>query len=639
MSARLLLASALLLGCPSAPPEPVGRCASAPWQRSRAALLDALGTVDRSPSRDVEWGERSVQDRFAIQALSWPHPSAPETRVRGVLYTPLPAPGEAVPLLLNVHGHWGAGVESEEVSRRAALLAQAGWAALSVGARGAEWGAETPPEHQIHYRTFAYAGLGLRESGFTPLGWDAAAALAGLERALDGALGFPVDPQRVATMGFSGGAERAVALTVLEPRIAAAVLGSYEYAFTSGHGASSCACGSLRGAGEQLVDAPGAASLASDAGYGWPAQAWRWLALSACGPAGPRPILAWDGRDDDPADAALVSMPGVTRWPNPSEHGLPDSVLAESWMWLERTLGRPEPDRAVQAAGLAAASSLATTLPPTMRPPLGRFGGLREGPGPADPESARSILGQGARDHRDPAVRLDRPGEPDLALPEGEVAWLAVGAPAPTEQVLGTFDDRDYESVDQQLLRWGGRAALDSLAPIAWLEPRVGRDHDGDVSAARFGSELGLPALAAVVADTRAARQRVAGGRDPAEVPLLGIGAGGVAALWAAWLDGGKVAIVSGPVSTARPPDATGPRSLYPWPTWVLAPVERGAALDPWHAASGLGDRVRWLDPRDGAGAPWPGELPNPRAADLAQLLSWGSDPASSGSQSVQTPR
>ena len=117
----------LLVGCgggepaapPAAAPDP---CASAAWQTARRGLLDGLqlpAPASRPPTEAVLPTE--VFDGYSVTPLTWGHPDSDGDRVYAVAYRPEPLPEGPLPLLLNVHGHWGGGVEVDEVQPLGAL--------------------------------------------------------------------------------------------------------------------------------------------------------------------------------------------------------------------------------------------------------------------------------------------------------------------------------------------------------------------------------------------------------------------------------------------------------------------------------------------------------------------------------------
>ena len=582
-------------------------------------------------------------DGYSVTPLTWGHPDSDGDRVYAVAYRPEPLPEGPLPLLLNVHGHWGGGVEVDEVHRRAVLFAQQGWLVLSVANRGDEHGVATPRWRRSHHMPAAYALARIRRSGGAPLTWDVAAARSGLDLALTGRLGASVDRDRIATIGFSGGAERAAVLGAVDPRIGAVVLGAYEYAFSSGHGMAGCTCGSVRGAAEPLRDHAYTSREMpeSAAGYAAPVQGWRWLALAACRPGAPvaaRPVLAWDNMPDDVVDLELSAVGTVERRAL-GGHGIPPAVMAASATWLDEAfgMGGASSEAAMIARADAGLSPFhdrwRTPLPPTLPAP----GEKEQGAPPwrADvalrPDALLGSLGlRGAADPGD-ALRVHEGRVLTVSAPAGDpaAAWLVVtgGTPGPIPADLTESDAIPWISGDAQLAALGGIAALGLEGAVARLDLRVGRTAERDVGLSAWGAELGVPALGVAVADVLAAHRvlREHPGVDAARIGLVGVGPAGVAALHAAvLLGGGPVRLVDAPVTLwFGGPDSGGP--FYPWPAWTLAPVPAGASLDPWLAAASLGDRVRWLRPRGGDGAVWTEHLPHGVTVDdVAALFAGG---------------
>ena len=577
-------------------------------------------------------------DGWSITPLTWTHPDSDGDHVFGAVYRPDPLPGGPLPLLINVHGHWGAGIEADEVNRRAILFAQQGWLVISVANRGDEHGVDTPTWRRSHHVPAGYALARIRRGGGAPLAWDVAAARAGLDLALTGRLGAPVDRERIATMGFSGGAERAAVLAATDPRIAAVVLGAYEYAFSSGHGSAGCTCGAVRGAAEPLQDHPHAGRPMPDAaaGYLQPVQGWRWLALAGCRPGAPvrsRPVLLWDNFPGDVVDLELAGLPGVARRSAEGVHGVTPAMAAASWAWLDGAVGRAGGDAERARARAEAGYSV---IHPRWRPPfpegLPAPGNKEQGPPPwranpgVRPDAILAMLG--LNDGGDPAAALGIEAAAALQVhpplrasaPAARTnAWLVVtaGAPGPIPAGLDEQSAIPWIGGPAQLAALGGLEQVRSAAPaavVAHLELRVGRTAEGDSAASAWGGELGLPALGAAVQDVLAAhgQLRAHPGVAPDRIGLLGLGPAGVAVLLGAILvgEGGPVALAQAPVTLWFDGPTAGP-PFIPWPSWTLGPIPGGASLDPWPAAAALGDRVRWFDPRGGDGQPWVDHLPH----------------------------
>jgi len=617
-------------GCGKAPPAPAAPsdvCASPSWQSARRALIEGLGLpARRDPPGTPQLGDPAAGDGFTVRGMRWPHPSVPGEFVHALAYLPEPAPTAPVPMLINTHGHWGAGFLSDEVNRRSQLAARGGWLVLSIAGRGMELGDATPAWRQLHHRDALYAQLRSRRSGDTPLGWDVVAGWSAVDLAAAGRLPLPVAMDEIGVMGFSGGAERAAALAATDPRIGPVVLGAYEYAFSSGHGHASCSCGVVRGAGEPLDDPVYAARPMPEvvSGYRVPVQSWRWLGLAACKPGktpSPRPLLAWDGQPDDVIDSELLSVPGVQQRAVPGLHGVTGKVAAESWGWMVTALGgaisRAEISAAERAAEAGYLQIQASTVLPLMetQPAPGQ---LEQGPppwrvhGPPNPTAAQRMLGllDGLGDKGDPGAQLLMQSQAEQTLvpasdgepgaPRRRAAWLVV---------LGE---------DEVLAGLGGLASVAAARPdavVLAVRHRLALPGADVGPPNRLGIEVGTPAMGVVLQDVLAAHRRLVEHPDvdPTRIGFLGLGSGGVAALQAALLigDGGPVALVSAPTTLFLDGPRSGDAPFAPWPEWTQVPLPSGASFDPWHGAQALEARVRWLDPRGGDGGAWTEHLPH----------------------------
>jgi hypothetical protein len=443
--------------------------------------------------------------------------------------------------------------------------------------------------------------------------------------ALAGRLGVSIDPDAVAVMGFSGGAERAVLLGVADLRIGGVVLGSHEYVFGTQHGTAGCTCGAIRGAGEAAMG--GAWAVPQDRPTKTPAtgalRAWHWLSAAACrpgNPARPRPVLVWDNRPDDVVDALLRARPGVIVREVPELHGVTSAMAAESWAWLEATLrGAAVPANAVkdaQAAVDAAYPGPGTPkADPRVRPAPGSAG-PRGAPSrqatPTPLAAARSVLRVGrSRDVIAAFAGLTTGSGP---APE-RADWVRFAPPTPVGRLDGegdvVFSTPELEPP--------------ALGTVHDVVSRLVTDAATDRRASRWGAERGIPALAYVVSELLEAKVAAAGERG-----WIGVGPGGVAVVWAAALADGTapVVLVDAPVTLwARGPKAADidPELPWlPWPSWTLAPVPAGMALDPWQAARILDERVRWVRPRSGDGTLWTGPLPGgSRYGSVAEATRW----------------
>lgn len=546
--------------------------------------------------------------------------------MHGLLYLPDPPPKEPVSLLLNVHGHWGAGVAADEVNRRAQIAARSGWMVLSITSRGMEHGGTTPAWRRLHHREALYAQLRSRRSGGTPLGWDVVAGWSAVDLASTGRLPLPVDMDRIGIMGFSGGAERAAAIAATDPRVGPVVVGAYEYAFSSGHGHASCSCGAVRGAAVPLQD-PAYREVPippSVGGYQQPVQGWRWLGLAACRPgvrSSPRRVLAWDNLPDDISDSELFAVAGVESREVPGMHGVTAEMAAVSWGWMESVFGAAVPkDRIEEAEAWTVDNYLEiqprTWLPLTeSQPAPGRF---EQGPPPwrvdamPSPAAARAMLGLIDEDGGlvDPGLPLLFAGEAEQTLlltgdgkprtPRSGESWLVVlGEEAPLDAL-------------------GGLAALSSARPeavILVVRHRLLADGVDIALPVRWGIELGTPALSIAVYDVLMAHRRLADhpAVNPARIGVLALGSGAVPGLQAALLigEGGPISLVGAPTTLFFDGPRQGDEPFAPWPEWAMVPLPGGASFDPWVAARSLGDRIRWLDPRGGDGRAWDAHLPH----------------------------
>ncbi len=604
----LLVAALLLCSCrggPDAPPAETGPCNKPELQDARRALLEAASLpVRRPPMPAIKRGPAMSGAGFQVQAVRWQHGAAAGDQVHGHLFTPDPVPEGDLPLLLNVHGHWGAGLEAREVSGRSQMFAREGWAVLSIALRGMEHGSTPVPDWRAaHYTAGLYGELRSRRGGKPPLSWDVVAAWGGLDAALAGRLGVPIRPGAVAVMGFSGGVERAVTLAASEPRIHAAVVGAMEYAFGTQQGQAMCSCGALPGGVE-------AAPL--------------WLAQLGCRPGNPpqpRHALVWQAGETANARAMtrLRALPEVSLR-SAEMHGVDDRQAAESLVFLEdRLLGKAaDPLRsdalvaALQANYLQLDESLHMPLKGAALAPGRSEQGARpwKGAGPVQVAAAKALLGL-ANDGQPMARPLGlAPAEMKLKharnLQSGH-AWVVVvaGGPAGAAEAQWVSPSAGSDAVAESAL-------IPDDAPMLFVRPAVAADAHSDQRSSRWGIDAPGSPLGLAIEDVLEARKRLREVRGvvPAKLGFVGVGAGAVPALWAAVIagEGGPVALIDAPVSLWWDgPDAGEP--VQPWPSWVLPAARSGASLDPWLAARSLGDRVRWLRPRDGSGEPWTAEL------------------------------
>lgn len=559
-----------------------------------------------------EFTDPRVGDGWSARAVRWDHPTVKGDSVHGVVYLPDPAPTKPAPLLINVHGHWDAGVEADEVARRAQLFASQGWVVLSVASRGDELGDRPPGHRAAHLAAGVYGEMLVRRTGTTPLAWDLRASQAGMGIALAGRLGASINMDAVAVMGFSGGAERAALLATADLRIRAVVLGAHEYAFSTQGGTAGCSCGAVMGAGES-AGRPGSFPELGDEPKTLPTggvvRAWQWLASAACQPGSPstdRPVLLWDNRPEDVVDSLLKVRAGVVVKDVPGVHGVTSEMMAESWSWLTVTLlGGAVPSDAAEAAQLAIDASYpgpGTPRPETVNLPSPGYALRGVGPAgqrtPTPIAAARAVLGV----QRRPVVRDAFAGiatGPATATGPVRPAWIRFAPPSPTGRV---GEDGEVVFALPALDAVASESVRDIAVPFA-------TDAASDRRASRWGAEVGIPALAYLVVQLLDSRDG-----SSADPGWIGVGSGAVAVAWAAAVDtgSGPVVLVDAPVTLwGRGPsgDATDVPWL-PWPSWTLAPVSSGMALDPWQAARFLKGRVRWVRPRSGDGAVWTGPLP-----------------------------
>ena len=608
-------------------------CASDPALDARQSFITtaALNTWRTDWEGGATLGDTHSGDGFTMRAVRWDHPRTGD-QAFGLWLEPSPRPDGPLPLLLNVHGHWDAGVEAGEVLFRSEMFARQGWAVLSVATRGAEQGDDEPlPWRTAHFDAGLYSEMRERAFGRTPLAWNVEAAHRGLDLALEGTFGGgPLDRDRVGLIGASGGAEIAALLGAVESRVGALVLAAYEYAFGSQRGGAMCSCGVLAGGG--------------DVG-----KAARWLALAGCRfgrESTTRPILLWDGQPSSGRSAELLGHGlDVERREVPGVHGFTDSMASASWSWMEGALpsgGKgtgadpPGPSTADENRVRVGTRAAWQHMPASLRPTwpegvlaVGRVSGTKapwETPFTVDPQRVRAMLGLGTE--KEPKVPgedwagLANPGDlklvRPLTTPDGR-AWVVVTGRGPS----GGDRPSPVSAEDVRLdgLPIGRLGGLVGGSALAYLTPRGGFDPASESALTRWGLELGRAPLGLAVHDAMAAHAKLAAlpEVDSSKVGFVGIGAGGPAALWAARLLGG-----SSPVFLAHAPATLwwdGPSSasqggspveLRPWPTTSLVAGRFGASADPWMALAGLKARVRWLDPRAGDGGPWKGDVPLP---------------------------
>ncbi len=212
------------------------------WTSFRHRLLqrhaEALGVPFLHAPEPIvyETIETLQRDGYSLKKIVFE--SVPQVPIPAHLYMPgnlnAPAPG-----ILCVHGHWPDAKCAPQVHARAVFLAKRGFVVLALDAIGAG---------ERAYQGITYHGRQLGYQAF-PTGQT----LAGLQiednrRAIDLLASLPeVDPDRIGVTGASGGGNQTFHLTIMEPRIRAAVgvcfFGAYE-GYT--HGAH-CSCETIPG--------------------------------------------------------------------------------------------------------------------------------------------------------------------------------------------------------------------------------------------------------------------------------------------------------------------------------------------------------------------------------------------------------
>lgn len=483
-----------------------------------------------------------------------------------LVVAPEAQPAEPGPVLLHFSGHWGGGVQSEEMLPGAILLAQAGvevWLVPLVGdERSVEPGTAFRTQHQDRG---AWADLQLRRSFGSAVAWDIRSA-----RALMGARSLILGEREAGPLyvaGFSGGAERALGYALLHDDVRGLVLGAHEYAYGTQGGHAFCACGALAGAGP-------------DAGR----RAARWFESLE-----PMARLVVEGEGTAAVDGGGAS-PTVRRVP-----GRGHTLGVDEHREILRFV-RGHSAAVGQGRSTAAALSLGWTpgrdayVP--WREPLSL---------PSWPGMVAATPGRGGS--REP-VRIEREAQHGT-VGTGPTRWLLCFADEPS----GPFP------ADGGPLPYGPPRALggDPLGHLAthaasdhtfaWIRPGLAGGHGEDLQSTRLALERGLSPLGAVVEQLRlfALRPENAGAKG-----WIGIGACGVAI-------------------RALPPDSLGlsqrpllvdaPANLLPaqsevvadrvpsprWPLWVL------------DAAAGLDARIEteatWIRPLDERGAAWTGPV------------------------------
>ena len=619
MGALLVLAQ---LGCSgnggSADTPAPGPCEAQEVAVARRELLDAVGLPGRRPAPPaIERGATRSAQGFTMTAVRWAHGEVDGDFVHGLWLEPDPLPAGPLPLLVNVHGHWEAGVEADEVLYRSQLFAGQGWAVLAVASRGREQGdAPVPAWRAAHFADGLYGEARVRRSGKTPLGWAVVAAWGGIDAALAGRFSEArIDREAVAVSGFSGGAEQAAVVAATDPRVDGVVLGSFEYGFGSDDGNAACSCGALAGGHD-------------------PARRSRWLASAACRPGAPptpRAVLAWDGQPDLGTSDGLAALGAEVR-PTGGFHGINHPMAAWSWAFLERRLRGAVISPEQEDAARIGATSAWFPVDPELRlawssgqpgPGLVEQGRAPwKGPGAIRPEVVRRLLGLG-EDQVPPGQGWAGLGDrllevhPPRGVADGR-GWVVVAASTPARD---PEDPLRYDDPEVLGMVPAATRHLDPSASFAVVWPRTSGGASLDERVSRQAIERGGAPLGLAVEDALDAADRLAARPDtsPDRIGFVGLGAGGPVALWAALLRGGDspVLVIDGPATLWWDGPREGDESLVrPWPVWLHAPIPQGASLDPWLAASALGDRVRWAAPRGGDGRPWQGRQPPGRVVE-----------------------
>jgi len=560
----------------------------------------------------VERGQLVTGQGFTMTPARWGHGAVAGDEVHGLWLEPDPPPPTPLPLLVNVHGHWEAGVEADEVLFRSQLFARQGWAVLSVAARGREHGDATVPAWRAsHFAEGLYGELRGRRAGRTPLGWNVVAAWGGIDAALAGRFSEAViERDAVAVMGFSGGAEQAAVVGTTDPRIDGVVLGSFEYAFGTDDGNAACSCGAVAGGHD-------------------PARRALWLATAACRPGAPpaaRAALAWDGQPQLGLGERLAALGAEVR-PTGGFHGINHPMAARSWAFLEERLRNNAVTPELEDAARVGAKEAWLHLDPAHRLPWsdGQPGpGLQEqglppwkAGGAVRTEVIRRLLGLDAEGRVAGAEGWAGLGDQLIEVhpPRGRAdgrGWVVVAARTPARD---PEEPERYEDPEVIGMPPAATRHLDPAASFAVVWPRTSGDASLDRRLSRQAIERGAAPLGFAVADALEAADRLAArpDTDPDRIGFVGLGAGGLPAMWAAVLRGDDTSVlaVEAPVTLWW----DGPRMgeevpIRPWPAWLLQPLPQGASLDPWMAARALGDRLSWVAPRGGDGAPWEGRAP-----------------------------
>ncbi len=561
---------------------------------ARADLILRLGVEEEVARAPLLWGPAFGTKGVKARWVSWP---VMGDRAQALVLVPDPAPSGPRPLFFHFAGHWGGGAESEEMLPGGALLAAAGHVTVLLPLRGEERGADGEFHWRAsHFSSGAWADSRVRRAGRTPVGWDVDAARALLPALMAGEAGLPIDPDRVDVMGFSGGAERAIAWSIVQGGVRTLIVGAFELAFGTQDGMAFCACGAVAGAED---DIDGEARLT------------RWL----------RAIRA--GR------VLLYAGAGSGRIAEPIRRALPAEILPEQG----HGLGIDEHRRVLDLLdGRAAPPVPALDVPRHARLdwPQGDLG-----PGAAEearvldrlqpPSPAEISALLGLRGEEDPRVGAPMGGPPELttvAPTEGGAsrAWLVVVPRTPRPGLVSEERPVPYDEVwPVDLEDPAAFVGLDPTAHWAFLRPGLAGGHGDDLRATRRFLERGPAPLALVVADIRETRRRVEAAEHllPGSVGLVGIGAAGVAVLVATALDGDRapIVLIDAPATlrSAEPGPSSGRSAelrLLPWPLWTLVPIAGGLRLDPAVLSRPLGSRLSWFRPRDGQGGAWTGPPP-----------------------------
>lgn len=551
-----------------------------------------IGTIRRGP-----WSEAR-----GIEAQWWGWTARGLDSEAQALYV-RPAAGSAdpnwnPPTVLHHSGHWGGGVQSAELLPGATLLARLGIPSILLPLVGDERSVEPGTAWRtLHQDRGAWPGLQLRLRFGSALAWDVRAARSLLSE-------LPPDVGQAGHtvfVGFSGGAERALALAALLPSQGLAI-GAHEYAFGTDGGQSFCDCGALAHAWDEVR--PGVRRVAD------------WLPALP-----PRPTLLFHNPAQDPVDGQWTG-PAVERIAHVG-HGLSIDEHVAIAQWLRRLAGKPPfPEQVIDGArpvdeveaGWVPGRDAYLPAPggppsPPWRPAAtATSAGVPPSPaltgadsaGPWTPDGLRAIVVASARNKAPsdgtPASERHGPGEgaPFLLCVAAEPAgpWPPHGKPLPyaAPRVAGSAAEGFWSSI----------------GPVVVVRPPFGGGHGSDLIASRWAVERGVPLwaqLTSILLEERA--------RWPAIAGWVGLGACGPSVMAAAALSGDRVptSLIGAPADlrpALGPIDPHAP-AVQRWPTWTLA----GSTTWPDIAALSrlVPGPLYWVEPLDELGRPWSGPI------------------------------